>query len=183
MNRRFLVAVALSAALVGAVAGCTAETPSAAPSTTPTPAPATTEPAETPSSLITECDDLVSPSDQKKYEAEGWALSDDFVQRMTDQKSHLVTFVDYGGALCQWGFPNSDATDVLAGSAIDDAHEAEQRAYLEAEGFTLDQHNGADRYIVTSDTFTEIYLFAGDYWFYGSSEAAIDRSRQFADVG
>lgn len=181
MNRA--AAVVLSAALMASLAGCTIGGPSSAPSTTPPPAPATSAPAETPGPAIADCDDLVSPSAQKRYGAAGWALSEDFVQRMVDQQSHLVTFVDYGGALCQWGFPASDDTDVLAGSAIDAAQQAEQRAYLEGEGFALDQHNGADRYTVTTDTYTEIYLFAGDYWFYGSSEEAVDHIRQFADVG
>jgi len=181
--KRLAVAVALSVTLVSALAGCTvdAQPDGASPTAAATAAPAPTE-ANGPS--ITDCDDLVSAGDQKKYAAEGWALSDDFVQRMTDQRSHLTTFVDYGGALCQWGMPNTDASDVFAGSAVDDEQEAAQRAFLEGAGYTLDQHNGADRYtLVTNDTFFEIYLFTGDHWFYGSDATAADRARQSADVG
>ena len=181
--KRLAFAVALSVALVSALAACTAEAQpdQASPTAAATAAPA---PTEANGSSITDCDDLVSAGDQKKYAAEGWVVSDDFVQRMTDQRSHLTTFVDYGGALCQWGMPNTDASDVFAGSALDDEQEAAQRAFLEAEGYTLDQHNGADRYtLVTNDTFFEIYLFTGDHWFYGSDATAADRARQSADVG
>ena len=181
--KRLAVAVALSVTLVSALAGCTvdAQPDGASPTAAATAVPA---PTEANGSSITDCDDLVSAGDQKKYAAEGWALSDDFVQRMTDQRSHLTTFVDYGGALCQWGMPNTDASDVFAGSALDDEQEAAQRAFLEAEGYTLDQHNGADRYtLVTDDTFFQIYLFTGDHWFYGSDATAADRARQSADVG
>ena len=182
MNR-LAVAVALSVALVSAIAGCTtdARPDQASPTPAATAAPA---PAEALGSSIADCDDLVSAGDQKKYTAEGWVLSDDFLQRMTDQRSHLTTFVDYGGALCQWGMPNTDASDVFAGSAIDDEQEAAQRGFLEGAGYTLDQHNGADRYtLVIDDTYFEIYLFAGDHWFYGSDATAADRARQSADVG
>ena len=179
MNR-VVITSAVAVSLAFALVGCTSEAPLG-----PTPSPLPTSAAShTPESLIATCDDLVSVGDQKKYEAAGWAFSDDFIARMVDQKSHLATFVEYGGALCQWGVPNSDASDVFAGSEINAAQQAEQRGYLEAEGFTHDSHNGADRYtFITDGSYEQIYLFAGNYWFYGSSASAADSGRQFADVG
>ena len=184
--KRLVVAVALSIVFGSTLAGCTAGVqPEAGQPDAATPlATASPTPADARGLAITDCDDLVSADAQKKYTAQGWVLSAGFVQRMADQRSHLTTFVDYGGALCQWGMPNTDASDVFAGSAIDDVQEAAQRGFLEGEGYTLDQHNGADRYTrVTNDSYFEIYLFTGDHWFFGSDESAADRARQSADVG
>jgi hypothetical protein len=177
--KRALVAGTLALVLVPALAGCTAGPPGdSTPGPGPTPAPS---PAAGP---LAECDDLVSGDDREKFQSAGWKFTDNFEQRMADEHSHLVDFVDYGGALCQWGYPNSDAAEVFAGAPIDKTQQAEQRGYLETQGFALDQHNGADRYtLVVNDGFEEVYLFVDGYWFYGSSASIADRARQNADVG
>ena len=168
------------------MAGCASDNSSAAPTAEPTAsstpvAAATLPPAPEPTAIA--CTDLISPADEKRYEAAGWGFSDDFVQRQTDQRSPLVAFVEYGGALCQWGYPQSDATDVIGGSALDETQVIEQQKRLEAEGYTLDEHNGAERYSNTYDVFESVYLFVDGYWFYGNSAATVDHARQNADVG
>jgi len=177
------VGIAAAAALVGCTPVLIAPTePSGAtpPSATPTPTEATA-PADP---MAITCDSLVSPENKSKYAAAGWTLSDDYAERQIAEGQPNAAFVEYGGALCMWGVPSTDNTEVLGGSAIDDTQEAAQRARLDAEGYVLDEHNGADRYSLTdSNGFEHYYAFTGDYWFFGSTADALDRTRQFADRG
>ena len=185
--KRTLVAGFVFSVSLSFLAACSA-VPEPAPDTTTAPvassepsAPAT---AEAPAPALLTCDDLVSAGDAEKYAAAGWTEVDDFIERQTAEGSPNVAFVDYGGALCLWGYPHTDAADVVAGSAIDGAREAGQRARLAADGFVLDRHNDADRYSLTnSSNFNSYYLFVDGYWFFANSESALDRIRQNADVG
>ncbi|GAB2462330.1 hypothetical protein HD599_000925 [Conyzicola lurida] len=175
MNRA-RTALAGSALAVLLLSGCTA-------------GPADPAPAAEQNSVPTEtgavgCDDLVSDADVTKYTDAGWELIADFVQRETESDSPRIAFVEYGGALCMWGPPASDFADVLAASPITDEQAAAERARLEADGFTLDQHNGVDRYALPDPTGgSDTYLFSGGHWFYANTPEAADRIRAQLDVG
>jgi len=175
-----LPAVVVLGILSTVLSGCTTE---------PAPAPAGPSAAAVPSRPPTDptaltCDDLLSEANETAYAAIGFVAIDGFAARQTAEKSPNVAFLDYGGALCQWGVPNTDSADVFGASEIDATAEAAQRARLTAEGYVVDVHHAADRYSMVREGDVEsYYLFVGGFWFYGTSEAGVDSIRQNADVG
>jgi hypothetical protein len=169
-------ALAGSALVLLVLCGCTPGSVDPAPTGEQSSAPAETG--------AVGCDDLVSDADVTKYTDAGWDLIADFVQRETESDSPRIAFVEYGGALCMWGPPASDFADVLAASPITDERASAERARLEADGFTLDQHNGVDRYSSPDPTGgIDTYLFSGGHWFYANTPEAADRVRAQLDVG
>jgi hypothetical protein len=173
----------LAIAAVGVLAGCTTAPASPAPtgaaeSASPTPADQTRPTAE----AIT-CDSLIPAADRETMTADGWELVEAYEQTLRIAQHPNVAFLDYGGAICLWGPPNSSGV-VFAGSAIDEAAEQMQRERLASEGYSTREHNGADLFDFTDETGGgNVYLFVDDYWFYANTERDVDLIRQNADLG
>ena len=176
MRRRPLtILTGITLALV--VSGCTAEPPSIVePTITPFPLPTVV-------AAQIGCDEIVPPEDAQKYAASGWVEATEYVDQLVQRDDPLTAFVDGGGSLCAWGLPASDFVTVMAAGPIDEQTASDQRARLDAEGYTRGDHNGAELYRLEDDGHEHDYLFVRGYWFYGSDLATVDHVRLRADVG
>jgi hypothetical protein len=147
------------------------------------PAPSSTQrPAPDPSSIS--CDDLLSSAKTEAYAKAGFVEVDDFAARQAAENAPDAAFLDYGGALCQWGVPNTDTADVFGASAIDGEQKAIQRARLQSAGYSAREHNGGELYSLGHESAVDsFYLIVDGFWFFANSEAGVDHIRQNADVG
>ena len=174
---RPLAATIAGIALALVMSGCTTVPPTIVePTITPFPLPTI---------VATEigCDEIVPPEDAQKYAAAGWVESTSYVDQLVQRADPLTAFVDGGGSLCAWGLPASDFVTVMAAGPIDERSAADERARLDAEGYTRSDHNGAELYRLEAAGHEHNYLFVRGHWFYGSDVATVDRVRLRADVG
>jgi hypothetical protein len=169
------------------VAGCAisspdvAAEPTAAPSASPTATPsATADPvADAPT-----CNSVLDPASTDAYAAHGWVASVDYGQRALDEGWPTAAFVTWGGILCQWGMPGTDASEYYGFSEITPEHEATITARLVSEGFTREDHGDGSLYVgPTTEGINERYFFAGGHWFVGFSPGRIDEIRGNAGLG
>jgi hypothetical protein len=138
---------------------------SAAPSV-PSPSPTGTPAAES----VT-CETLLDDSDEAKYAAAGWTLSTDYVERATAQQFPTVSFVTYGGVLCQIGLQGTDHGDVYAYSPITPAQAEAEKVRLTSEGYTTTSDLGGVLYeghgdVDSGEEADLFYLFLDGSWYY-----------------
>jgi hypothetical protein len=171
VRRRLFLAPVAIALVTALLAGCTSTgtpetgaSPAPTPTTAPTSTPVTTPPADVP---VT-CEDLVDDATLADYAAGGYTLDADFEQRAADEGWPIHAFVTYGGLLCQWGYPASDASDAYGYGPITAEQAEEQREGLVAEGFTASDALGGTVLQLASEYVTEYYLFVDDSWYYST---------------
>lgn len=179
-----LVAVsgaALAAAL--ALSACTSpagtptmETSSPPVTVTASPSPTST-PADSAPALPTSCETLVTPEALVMLTTGGSEYFPDFEERISSEPSDLNRFVDYGGFLCQWGRPASDAGIALGFSPITAAQAATERARLTAEGWTASTApDGAEIWTNGLDELgnESVYAFEPGIWKFALYVAGLD---------
>ena len=183
MSRRGLVLVA-AALLLTTLTGCSAGSPD----TMTTPGPAATGPASpTPTATTTAvaiidpadytCETILLPSilaDFTAKEKDGFTLQADFIERSRNFGGQIVNFAEFGGILCQWGYPSGETID-YGFSAITDEQQADQLSQLMTGGF-VEAPDDRGILLVNADpaAITETYLFTAGYWFYGSDRDVLD---------
>jgi hypothetical protein len=174
--------VALALAGVAVLAGCSA-TPSSTPTDKPTkssaPTNAAPKPTPTPTfaALKYTCNSILPPATLtvfKSKESSGFALQDDYLQRMQNIGSNLVAFDNYGGILCQWSYPDSSNSVDYAFSAITSAQAATQQQTLTSNGYAGTSKDHGTLF-VNSDVadYPDEYLFIDGYWLQGSSDSVM----------
>jgi hypothetical protein len=169
MRRRRAPALPILTALL--LAGCTAQP--AAPAATPV--------ATTPTAAERTCESVIDEASIAKYGSMGYEQSEDFADRMAEEGNPLAAFVAQGGLLCQWGFPQSDATDVYALGPITDDEAAAQQVRLIGEGAVASDADGGRLYYRSGEYVEEYYLFLSGYWYYASHPDRIDELRARTD--
>ncbi|MCU1424655.1 MAG: hypothetical protein JWM51_946 [Microbacteriaceae bacterium] len=146
-----------------------ASAPAPAPTALPT-APTAAPEAERP----LECADLLSRDALDSYARSGWLATDDLYERSAMSGGMIAHFVDYGGLLCQWGIPRTDATDIYGASPINAAQSKTHQAELVAQGWEMSEQFGGTVYQKerVEQSGHESFLFLDDHWFYITSELA-----------
>jgi hypothetical protein len=170
------------------LAGCTAvpdmtatPAPTTAPTVAATPAP-TRPPAETVADPT--CTTLLDTASIDRFAAHGYELSDDFEQRAAEEGWPLLAFVTNGGLLCQWGYPQSDASEFYGLSEITAEQQAAEIQRLTGEGYSRQPHGDGELFVGPSiEGINEHYFFADAHWFVGFSPARIDEIRCNAGLG
>jgi hypothetical protein len=140
---------------------------SATPSRTPTPSPAPLA-----------CDTLVTPAALSRLTSGGSEFTEGFATRMRAEGNELVAFLDLGGIVCQWGYPDSDASMVLAYSLITDAEATAQKQRLTAEGWVAAVNpDGSENWTKTDiDSYLgnrPVYLFRAGNWRFALDVSAL----------
>jgi hypothetical protein len=188
MSHRHLAAAAGLALLI-MMTGCASATPdeapaeaststnSAAPSTSPTPssvpsATPTIDPADYTCETILPVATLAVFQDKA---SDGFVLQEDFEERSRNFGSDLVYFVDFGGILCQWGYPSGAEPVNYGFSEITDEQAAERMAQLTSGGY-ITEEDARGTLLVNADpvSFPDTYLFTDGFWFYGSDADILD---------
>jgi len=154
----------------------TKKSPSPSPTSTASPSPSST-PTAAATALPTTCEALVTPAALVRLTTGGNQFFPDFQEKISGEPSDLNRFVDYGGFLCQWGPPASDAGIALGFSPITAAQAATERARLTAEGWTASTaadgsevwRNGVDE--LGNET---VYIFEPGIWKFALDAAAIE---------
>lgn len=180
------VTVVLSIALAGCASGSAEQAESAAPTTpaTSTAAPASTpKPSATPTAEAMDpdnftCETILPPATLSVFaaqEKDGFTLQADFAERSRDFGSDLVYFDDFGGILCQWGYPSGTEPIDYGFSAITEAQATERITSLTAGGFveTADPR-GTLLVNIDTESFPGSYLFLNGYWVYASQPDMLD---------
>ena len=119
---------------------------------------------------------LVDASTVAAYGSNGYGLTPpaDFATKMHDEGNPIAAFADYGGIICQWGIPNSDAVDMYAYSAITDGNAASQKSALLGEGASASTHADGQLFHLNPDSEDEAYyLFGPGYWIWSYKDAAM----------
>jgi hypothetical protein len=176
---RRVAAAALVLAVSGVLAGCSS-TPTPKPTTTPSKslAPAKSSPTPTPTptfaALNYTCNSILPPATLavfKQKKSAGFVLQSDYLQRMQNIGSNLVSFSTYGGILCQWSYPDAENSVDYAFSAITSEQASTQQGTLTSTGYAGTAKDHGTLY-VNSDTadYPEEYLFIQGYWFQASSD-------------
>ena len=107
-------------------------TPSASPSAVAVPVPvpsSTAKPAEL------DCRTLVTPAAWTELTSNGFQPSEGFETKARSEGGDLARLLDLGGIVCQWGYPQSDATVVLGFAHVTPKQEALERAHLASHGW------------------------------------------------
>jgi hypothetical protein len=118
------------------------------------------------------CDTLVDDADEAKYAAAGWVASPDYEQRAAEETWPTLAFVTYGGVLCQWGQPNSDAADMYGYSPITPAQAEAEKARLTSAGYTVTEALGGIVFEAHGEYLNEYFLFLDDSWYYSTLDTA-----------
>jgi hypothetical protein len=110
-----------------------------------------------------------------EQEADGFVLQEDFIERSRNFGSDLVYFVDFGGILCQWGYPSGAEPVNYGFSAITTEQATTRITALTQGGFVVEEVDSGTR-LVNADpvSFPDTYLFTDGYWFYGSDADMVD---------
>lgn len=181
-RRRF--AVAAGALLLAALTACSSETapPESTPvpvvTATPRPTPtATSAPAAVVDPADYTCETILLPTilaDYQAKEIDGFTLQDDFIDRTRNFGGNIINFVDFGGIICQWGYPAGETID-YGFSPITPEQQDAQLAQLTGGGF-VEEPDDRGTLLVNADpaSITETYLFTEGYWFYGSDRDVLD---------
>ena len=185
MRLRLADATALALVAALGLGGCAPTSPHLSVTTTPTPAASASAPETGSTAEPATCDTLLDQVSIDAFAAEQYEPSDDFAQRAVEQGWPEAAFVTNGGLLCQWGYPQSDASEYFGLSPLPAQNAATIAARLVAEGFALHPHADGDLYAgPVSDGRPQLfYFFAADHWFVGFSVARIDEIRRNAGLG
>jgi hypothetical protein len=133
MTRSLLVGAAILFGLT-ALTSCASPGPGVAPPPTSTPGAPTLAPS--PSPIALSCDTIVTPEALASLTSNGQTANPEFADKMRDEGSDLVHFLDYGGVACQWGTEGTDATSVLAYAQVTEVQAKVERSYLVSQGWT-----------------------------------------------
>jgi hypothetical protein len=172
-----VVALVLGAAL--ALSGCSATvsgTPTSTPKPTTTKSASHPKPTPTPTfaALQYTCNSILPPATLvvfKSKESAGFTLQPDYLQRMQNIGSNLVTFHTYDGILCQWAYPDASNSVDYAFSPITSDQTTTQEAALTSTGYVGTQKDHGMLYANTDTTdYPDEYLFINGYWFQASSD-------------
>jgi len=159
---------------------------SAAPSASASPTAASPSPSPTPSAtpVALACDTVLDQASIDSFAGQQYELSDDFAQRAVDQGWPEAAFVTNGGLLCQWGYPQSDATEYYGLSELSAENTTTIEARLVSEGFIAEPHDDGDLYVgPKSDERPQLfYFFADGHWYVGFSAERIDEIRRNAGL-
>jgi hypothetical protein len=173
---------ALALATLAALAGCSpTSSPKPSSSASKTAAPAQSSPKPTPqptfAALKYTCNSILPPATLavfKSKQSAGFTLQSDYLQRMQNIGSNLVSFSTYGGILCQWSYPDSSSNVDYAFSAITADQVTTQQQSLAATGYvgTTKDHGTL---FANTDTanYPDEYLFIDGYWFQASSDSVM----------
>jgi len=176
----------LAAILVLLLAGCAPSFPNIEVSTEPTnPTSATPEPTTPSVAEPADCSNVLDDASIASFESQEYRISDDFAERAVEQDWPIAAFVTNGGLLCQWGYPQSDASEYFGLSKITPEQKAAEIARLVAEGYSVEPHVDGELYVgpPLEGDINDNYLFAGGHWFVGFSTARIDEIRRNAGLG
>ena len=173
---------AIAIATLAALAGCS-PTSSAPPSTAPTKTTASGKPTPTPTPTPTfaalkyTCSTILPPATLavfKSKKSAGFTLQSDYLERMQNIGSNLVSFSTYGGILCQWSYPDSSSNVDYAFSAITDDQVKTQQAALTSTGYVgAEKDHGMLFANTDAADYPDEYLFIDGYWFQASSDAVM----------
>lgn len=183
------VILACSALLVVGLAACAPASSDTRASQTPTAtatASASADPSRpsAPAAVVLTCENVLDPASVSAFAAEGFTQTHDFAQRSIDEGWPEAAFVTNGGLLCQWGYPNSDASEYYGLSEISAEHTATITARLVAEGFTREPHSDGEMFVSPPTEGVNIhYFFADEHWFVGFSPERVDEIRRNAGLG
>lgn len=110
----------------------------------------------------------------KGKKSAGFTLQPDYLQRMQNIGSNLVSFSTYGGILCQWSYPDSSSNVDYAFSPITGDQVSTQQQTLTSTGYvgTEKDHGMLFANTDTAD-FPDEYLFIDGYWFQASSDSVM----------
>lgn len=131
---------------------------------------ASPSPSHTPSPTASlSCDSIVSTTASSRLTSGGSVFTPDFATRMRDEGNELAAFLDLGGILCQWGYPDSDASTVLGYSLITDAQATAQKERLTAGGWVSAVNPDGSESWTTTDTERflgnqPVYVFRPGNW-------------------
>jgi hypothetical protein len=173
---------ALALATLAALAGCSAS-PSApsSPSPSKTSAPTNSTPTPTPTptfaALKYTCNSILPPATLavfKGKQSAGFTLQSDYLQRMQNIGSNLVSFSTYGGILCQWSYPDSSSNIDYAFSAITPAQATTQQQSLTSTGYVGTPKDHGTLFANTDTAnYPDEYLFIDGYWFQASTDSVM----------
>jgi hypothetical protein len=175
-----VVAIALAAATT--LAGCSpSPSPNPTNSSGATTAPTKSAPKPTPTptfaALKYTCNSILPPATLavfKGKESAGFTLQSDYLQRMQNIGSNLVSFSNYGGILCQWSYPDSSSNVDYAFSAITSDQATTQQQSLTTTGYVGSAKDHGMLFANTDTAnFPDEYLFIDGYWFQASSDSVM----------
>ena len=175
-----MAAVAAAVCVAVSLAGCsgTAAKPS---SSTPKPsASKASHPKPTPTptfaALQYTCENIIPPATLAVFKSKsGFALQTDYLQRMKNIGSNLVTFNSYGGILCQWAYPDAQNSVDYAFSPITAAQATAQQSILTSSGYVGSKKDHGTLYANTDVAdYPDEYLFIDGYWFQASSSDVME---------
>ena len=175
--RAAVVVLAVGVTLV--LAGCSgggagAHTPSPKPTHSRTASHPKPTPTPTFAAQQYTCNSILPPATLAVFKSKasaGFTLQTEYLQRMQNIGSNLVTFNTYGGSLCQWAYEGAQNSVDYAYSPITSDQATTQQATLTSSGYV-----GAPKYHGTLYTNTDTadypdeYLFIDGYWFQASSD-------------
>jgi hypothetical protein len=171
-KHRVGVLLAITIGLTGCTPTTDTNTPPPTPKSTPTSSSSTSPtPARSTAPKPLSCQNIVTPDALSGLTTSPWAYVEDFPDRM--RQSEFAAFMDDGGVLCMWGYPNSDIVVILAYSPISDAQAAQQRKRLSDSGWeSKTQPDGSERWTHVDESLnslgTETYVFRAGNWRYAS---------------
>ncbi len=161
--------------ILAGLTGCASPTIDA-PASTPEPSASASlppAPSPTPTRAPVTCQTLVTPTALQKLTSGGSEFTADFEEKVRSEPAvfGLRTFLDYGGIVCQWGFPNSDSVTVLAYSPLTVEQATLVRTNLLSDGWTpATQHDGSKIWTTTNlDSYMgyhPAYVVAAGSWRY-----------------
>lgn len=177
----FAVTAVIASATVLILAGCSG-TPSGGPSATSIPSSSsssgpTPTPTPTFAALNYNCDNILPPATLAVFKSKssaGFTLQPDYLMRMKNIGSNLVTFNTYGGILCQWSYPDASKSVDYAFSPITSSQATSQEATLTTNGYVGTPKDQGTLYANTDTTdYPDEYLFIDGYWFQASSDSVM----------
>ena len=186
-NNPRLAPIVLVAVLALGLAACGASPElTATPSSTPSPVSTrTAAPTSTPAdpAAAATCTTALDAASIDEFAANDYELSDDFAQRAIDEQWPEAAFVTAGGLLCQWGFPNSDASEYYGIAELGTDEASALSARLVADGYTPEPY--ADGQLLVGPVTEGIrihYFTVGESWLTAFSPKRIDELRRNAGL-
>ena len=156
--------------------------PSSPTSATPSASSPTASASPSPNAVPVTCETLLDDADEAQYAAAGWTFSSDYIERATAQQFPTLSFVAYGGVLCQIGLQGTDADHIYAYSPITPAQATAERARLTDEGYTSTSDLGGTLFEGHGDVdqgeYADLfYLVLDDSWFHTTvNRDAVERA-------
>jgi hypothetical protein len=130
---------------------------------------------------------LIDDTRRAAYDAAGWALIADFEERVLADTWEIRDFFAYGGVVCQWGIPHTDAADLYGYSPITPAQAEAQQARLASEGIPSRSALGGTVFEKPAHPdridYNQYYLFVDGAWYFSSRGfEEITRMRELLDA-